>query len=564
MKDSPPAETRVGQYRLDWSLGTVSNGGTAPIMLRPQALAVLKVLNAKPGTLISKDELMTAVWPGIAVTDDSLVQCITEIRKALGDEGHTIIKTVPKRGYVFEPPEFESPKVQAKIWWITGTVAALIAVSGLAAYTLRPEPGRAAVHRPGVAVLPFDNLTGDLKWNRLADGLTEDVITDLARFGHLNVMARHSVEPYKGKAVDVREAGKALGADYVIEGSVQAEGGSLRVSAQLIDAESGGHIWSQRWDRKDPGNIALQSEVAASMAGDVAGIYTQGIIVQAEAAKARLKSPDARTAYEHFLIAADAKARRTKESVAEGFEAIDRALTLDPDFAKAYLTRGWLHLFSTEFNAEWTRGLAAMGLDMKRAFDLAPHDADVLAGYGVYLSYVNRLPEAEEMVRTAVALNANDAHVLCVAATVLPYTGDPEDALALAERKLRLDPHGELSHSMCIFDPFFFGGRHDIVIDLVSRLPEERRGTFQWLMYGASLAYLGRDASVAKSTILSKEAAITAQQYYAGDWYFARDRERKQFFDMFRVLGLPLCATAEQLKAIAKPEPLPECPRLSP
>ena len=432
----------------------------------------------------------------------------------------------------------------------------------LAVYVLRPDIGRAEFYRPGVAVLPFNNLSGDAQWDRLADGLTEDAITDLSRFPHLKVIARHSVDAYRGKAADMREVGLALGVQYVIEGSVQRDGKALRITAQLIDASTGGHVWAQRWNRTDVGNLALQDEVAASIAVETGGVFEAGAIMQADAAKARAKPVEARSAYEHFVISAVAKGRRTKASNAEGFDAINRALTLDPEFALAYTARGWLHLFSTDHGADWNTAIAAMGADTKTAFDLDPLNAITLASYANYLGLVNRLGDMESMLRKAVAINGQDSFVLCIAGSMLPYAGKPEDAVVFADRQRAIDPHAQPALISCPIDAYFFGRRFESAVAVGASVLPESRAPYVRFEYAASLAFLGRtrEAEMARAAFLELRPGSTAQMYYTEGWYFARDEERKLFFDGFRALKLPMCATADQLKLIAKPEPLPECP----
>jgi TolB-like protein/DNA-binding winged helix-turn-helix (wHTH) protein len=555
--------TRINGRDVDLALGKVGNGDAPPVALRPQALAVLTLLAAKPGVLLSKDELMAAVWPGVAVTDDSLVQCITEIRKALGDDKHLVIKTVPKRGYVFEPRAPEAvrrPNQDHRR--IAAALAGFLFIALAATYFAWPSASRAEFYRPGVAVLPFNNLSGNAQWDKLADGLTEDAITDLSRFPHLKVIARHSVEAYRSKVADMREVGKALGVQYVVEGSVQRDGEALRITAQLIDAGTGGHVWAQRWDRTDTGNIALQDEVAASIAVETGGVFETGAIMQADAAKARAKPVEARSAYDHFVIGVAATGRRTEASNAEGFDAINRALALDPEFALAYAKRGWLHNFSTDYGADWTTAIAAMGADMKKAFDLDPHNAVILASYAGYLQYVDRLKDAAAMVREAVAINPNDSFVLCAAAFVLPYAGYPEEALVHANRQRAIDPHAQPVLVTCPVDAYFFGRKFETVAEIATKVLPESRAPYLRFEYAASLAFLGRsaEAETAKAAFLETRPSSTAQTYYTEGWYFARDEERKLFFDGFRALNLPMCATPEQLKLIAKPEPLPECP----
>jgi hypothetical protein len=166
-------------------------------------LAILKLLVAKPGVLVSRDEIMSAVWPNIAVTDDSLVQCVTEIRKALGDDRHAIIKTVPKRGYVFESGAQEKTSLAAKPWTaFAAATAVAMAVVGILLWYNRPPP--VSVQRQSIAVLPFENLSDDPQQVFFADGIAEDLLTDISRLSGVFVIARNSSFAYRGKAAQGR------------------------------------------------------------------------------------------------------------------------------------------------------------------------------------------------------------------------------------------------------------------------------------------------------------------------------------------------------------------------
>jgi TolB-like protein/class 3 adenylate cyclase len=189
-----------------------------------------------------------------------------------------------------------------------------------------PEP--AAAGRPGIAVLPFVNLGGDEVAGRLADGVTEDVITDLARFRDLDVIARNSTEVYEGKPVDVRQVGRDLGVGYVLEGSIQQQGGRVRVTVQLVSAGSGVHLWSERWDRPAEDVFAVQAEVAERVATTLAGY---GVIADAGRADARRRRPEDLTAYDLYLLGAEAKHRATKEATDEAIRLLTRAVETDPN-----------------------------------------------------------------------------------------------------------------------------------------------------------------------------------------------------------------------------------------
>lgn len=310
-------------------------------------------------------------------------------------------------------------------------------------------------------------------------------------------------------------------------------------------------------------NIALQDEVAASIAVETGGVFELGAILRADAAKAKAKPADTRSAYDHFVIGVDAVGKRTKESVAEGADAINRAIALDPKLALAYSKRAFAHMFSTDFGADWNTSMAAALADAKKAFDLDPQNAVVIATYGNFLfQTAGQLADADAMFRKALAIHKDDSFVLCIAAASMPYTGHPEEAVIYADRQRAIDPHAAPALISCPMDAYFFARRFETAAEVAALVLPESRAPYQRFMHAASLAFLGRDAEAdaAAQLFLDARPGVTAQSYFIEGWYFAREQERKLFFDGFRALKLPMCATAEQLKLIAKPEPLPECP----
>ncbi len=181
-------------------------------------------------------------------------------------------------------------------------------------------------------MLPFANLAGDEATGRLADGLTEDIITDLSRYREIDVIAHNSTEVYKGKAVDVRQVGRDLNVRYVLEGSVQREGDQIRVTAQLIDAASGAHLWSERWDKPSKDFFAVQSDIADQLGNRLGG---GGVIEKAEQESARRSRPEDFSAYELYLAARSESARATPEGAKNAIKLFKKALAADPRLARA-------------------------------------------------------------------------------------------------------------------------------------------------------------------------------------------------------------------------------------
>jgi TolB-like protein len=257
-------------------------GGFVPMAVGSRALDVLDVLLDQAGNLVLRDALMAAVWPATAVEDTNLNMQIAAIRRVL-DEGRaesSCIQTVPGRGYRFVLP------------------VTLVAADAVA---LRPSgaPALPLPDKPSIAVLPFANMSGDPEQELFADGITEDVTTALSRYPSLFVIARNSCFTYKGRAVDVKQVGRELGVRYVLEGSLRKAGSRIRVTAQLVEAETNKHFWAERYDRDLANIFAVQDEIT-----EAATIAIAPAIAEAELQRALRKPPgslDAWAAYQRGL-----------------------------------------------------------------------------------------------------------------------------------------------------------------------------------------------------------------------------------------------------------------------
>jgi TolB-like protein len=436
-------------------------------------------------------------------------------------------------------------------------VMALLGVA--AAWWFWPvEPART---NPSIAVLPFTNYGGDEATARLADGITEDIITDLARFRDFDVIARNSTEVYKGKPVDIRQVSQDLGVGYVLEGSIQRQGDRVRVTAQLIDAGTGAHVWSERWDRPTGDVFAVQSELAERVAVRLGGGLRAAAIASNEASRAKRRVPADLTAYDHYLLALEAKVQRTPASLARAMAHLDEALALDPALARGYVARAWLHWFSLDFGAEYDAVIRAMEADVRRAVELDPHDPEARATLAVYYSIVGRWAECEAELTAALEENPANATVLTIVASTLPFLGKPEEGVAYAEKALRLDPRMPRAHLSGVRDTMFFGRRFEEALSILSRMGPENWGRTDFLEAAASYAYLGRteEAADARARLLSQYPDLSAELLLNEGWAFARQEEQDFFVDAVRRAGLPVCATEERLKGFERPVRLPEC-----
>lgn len=261
--------------RLHADEGVLKHPDGTVVDLRPQSREVLRLLVQAPQTIITKAQFTDAVWEGRQVSEDSLVQCIAEIRSALGDNDRTLIQTVPRKGYRFNPPAAtkapEAPGRRQRFLLIAAV--ALVLVAGLAVW-FWPRTNHATA--PVVAVLPLDDLSAAPHQGYLHDALSEGIITELARFPQFRVVARNSSFQFRANPTDVREIGAVLGAGFVVEGSQQYDGEKLRVTVQLVETGTGAHLFSDQFDRDIQDLFVVQDEIVRH----VASVVGQSILTE--------------------------------------------------------------------------------------------------------------------------------------------------------------------------------------------------------------------------------------------------------------------------------------------
>jgi adenylate cyclase len=275
----------------------------------------------------------------------------------------------------------------------------------------------------------------------LSDGITEDITTELSRFSELSVIARNSAFQYKGKAVDIRQVGRELGARYVMEGSVRRSGDRIRIAAQLIDALTGDHRWAERYDRELHDAFAVQDEVARAIVVTLAAHVNR-----AETERALLKPPAAWEAYEYYLRGAEAfflhRSRRTKASLYEARRLLEQSLAIDPDYARAYamLSRVHFHAYYEPFDGDYlSPGALDRALELaETAVHLDARLPQAHAELGSVLHFKRRHDDAIAEFERALALNPN--YIDYLYGSVLMYAGEPARAIEVLEANIRLDP----------------------------------------------------------------------------------------------------------------------------
>jgi len=321
-----PKILQFAGHTLDVASGSL-RAGDREIELRSKSFEVLRYLIENAGRLVTKEELFKTIWPNAIATDESLAHCVSEARNAIGDGAHNIIKTVPRRGYRFVAPvSRSSPDDVSAASEAPAAIPRQGTYSGADLQRELPLPDR-----PSIAVLPFQNMSGDVEQEYFADGVVEEIITALSRFSRLFVIARNSSFKYKGLAVDVKQIGRELGVRYILEGSVRKAAQRVRITGQLVDAANGAHLWAERFDGALEDVFDLQDRVAASVAGAIAPK-----LEQAEIERAKRKPTESLIAYDYFLHGMENAYQNTRETVSEALQLFSRAIELDPSFAAAY------------------------------------------------------------------------------------------------------------------------------------------------------------------------------------------------------------------------------------
>jgi TolB-like protein/tetratricopeptide (TPR) repeat protein len=451
---------RIGTASVCLDSGWVCAGDGREASLRPKTVDLLRVLAAQRDTVITKDALFSAVWPGVLVVEDSLVQCVSEIRAALGAGDRDRLQTLPKRGYrlASEPDQRSSE---------TGYL-----VADAAAVESQPA---------SILVLPFEDLSEPANQGHFADGMTEDIIAELTRWREVHVVSRSSANGLKGRAVDVRAVAAEMRVRYVLEGTVRRSGDRLRITAQLIDGQTATSVWADRFDQTGDDVLALQDAVTARLLHSLIGAH--GVIVRSDMQKAWRKAEVDLCEYDYALRSRDHFYRRTPQDNARAIAICREGRQRFPHSGLLKIQEGWNHFLVSQHGVvEAHEAASAMqeaarlveeGMDdpalpaggrriglwlqahleihLKRDYDAArrhafavvetyPNDTDGLFWMSEMIVYAGDRKTARQWLAKALALNRYpDDYKLAVLIELEYLEGRYEDALAYRDQVKNLD-----------------------------------------------------------------------------------------------------------------------------
>ena len=417
---------RFASFVLDTGRRELRQGDSL-VAVEPQVFDVLEFLVRARNRVVSRDDLLAAVWHGRIVSEATLSSRVNSARAAIGDSGveQRLIRTLPRKGVRF-----------------VGAVQEIADAS--------PEPVEDAAfdgatthaghsREPSVAVLPFANMSGDPEQDYFADGMAQEVITALSRCSGLFVIARNSSFTYKGKAVDVRRVGRELGVSYVLEGSVRRSGVRLRITGQLIDAASGVHLWADRFEGGLRDVFELQDRVSESVAAAI-----EPTLQFAEIGRHRQNRPNQLDSYDLLLRAYRLDFEFTADSMAAALDCLGQALKIDPAYAPAMAAAAYCHA-QRHFQG-WAPQDEAGRMEAVRlawhAVELAPNDAQVLwmAAFAIWNMAQEGRERARELFSRSLLVNPNSAMALTLAGWIETMCGNHREGREMIARARRLNP----------------------------------------------------------------------------------------------------------------------------
>ena len=484
----------LGPFRLDTESALLLHGGE-PTALGRRAAVLLRLLVEQRGALVSREALIEAAWPGQIVEDGNLTVQIGALRKVLDTApgGDRWIETMPRRGYRFVGPVAAEKALETIATAAPAdTARAPMITPQYSTVTAAANTGLALPDKPSVAVLPFLNISGDPEQEYFADGMAEDIITELSRFRALFVIARSSTFTYKGRAVDVREIARELGVRYVLEGSVRRIGDNVRVTAQLIDAISGVHLWAERYDRAFRDIFAMQDEITASVA-----VVIEPVLARAERERVLRKPPERLDAWEAYQRGLWHFYRYGAEDnrIAQTFFC--QAIALDPNFAPGHygiaMARFW------DFWLYSTRPLAEVQVEALKAAhaSVAADERDAMAHAVLALMTLTggEWDAAIAVARAGLSLNPNNAFVLSVMGVTLTHGGIVGEGVEILRQAVRASPRDPMIWlwHLWIGWGLFHLGRFADAIEANHEVARLRPGFANPIILNvAALAHLGR------------------------------------------------------------------------
>lgn len=508
-------ELTIGRFHLDLQHRKLFTNG-APVELKPKAMDILCVLASAQGKMVTKDELMEQVWPGLVVEENNIQVHISALRKALNEEKGepAYLLTVSGRGYR-----------------LVGVTPLALSNSDKADTGTRPN-------RPSIAVLPFQNMSSDPEQEYFADGVVAEIIAGLSRIKWLFVIASNSSFTYKGKPVDLKQAGHDLGVRYVLEGGVQKSGNRVRINVQLIEAQSGIHLWANRYDRLLDDIFAVQDEIAMSVVGAI-----EPGLRKVEVERVKRRRPESLDAYDLVLQALPFIYKVMPQSSAPAIPLLEKALELESGYPFAHAALAWCYHIRFSRGGLNEEDRRSSILHARTAVSGATDDATTLAIAAFVIWFDEHdFTTAFDLFDRALALSNSNVIALCMSAVALAWSGKTEIAIERAQRAIKLSPFDSLNYLsyQALAGANFHAKRYDEACASARRAVESNPSfSVPYAYLTAALVRSGRveEAKRAAQQLLTLDPGFTVRRFFVT--VGVAPEVFSAFADAWREAGLP-------------------------
>ncbi len=549
---------RLGPFTFSMKTKELKDEDGNAVHLRNQSTDILTYLVRRNGEPVSKTDLIENIWPDTFVTDDSLVQCVADIRRALNDTEHKIVQTLPKKGYKLDAVPITGdgqrgtgPSNQSTSRKFGSSLPLLLIVlAGISLFTwqatktdFKPiDPATANFplpEKPSIAVLAFDDQSQGTDKGYLSDAISSEIITRLSHFPDFFVIAKNSSFHYRDKSADVRQVARELGVRYVLEGTQQKAGDQLRVTAQLVDAKAGNTIWVETYDRDLVEMFELQADITRTIAATL-----EENVNQAEYNRLLRRPTESLEAYDLVNRGRAERLKFTPEGNELALEFSEKALAIDQGYSEAYFSIAWVHINC--FRWAWC-GDRPQEDALEQAFRAARKavalDPDSSLAHWVLANAIMQSGDLEQAAveyDRSIALNPSSAGVLADSTEALIYLGRVNEGVARIQAAIRLNPHHPDWYLWTLAWAHYFAGEYEAGLEAVQSMadmPNLARRT-----QAALLVRLGRvtEAREAITRLLENAPGYTIEmQRHSLAGKFRNQNAAEQFLSDLRAAGLP-------------------------
>ncbi len=558
----------IGDWKVSPTEGLLLRGDDV-VHIEPKAMELLVYLAQRQGEVVAREDIEKDVWGGTLVSYDSITSTVIKLRKALQDNAREpdYIATIPKRGYelIASVGEQEDPGTHEgtqsnglqhanKSTWYFLSAGFLVVAVGVAWFVLsasvdpvlidesnvspvsKENIAQQSLETPSIAVLPFVNMSGDPEQEYFSDGITEDIITDLSRLKNLAVIARNSSFTYKDTTSNVVDIGDDLKVSHVLEGSVRRSGDRVRITAQLIDAINGQHLWAERYDRELNDVFAVQDEITEQI------VTALSVQLSGEEKHRTNKISRNFEAYDLLLKGRRAASKRSEDDGNNAIALYKEAISLDPELARAYgslaivLTRQAILGYTDEPVEVQDRALELA----QKAVSIDPTSPQTLFALGFVYLWKKQFSEASEMLEKAIDIAPNYADGYALLARINNHLGRAEKAIPLIEKGMELNPHYTFEYLTILASAYYALGEYQKAVNYLESAIERNQAHVPTILYlTASYVQLGRleDAEWQITELEMRHPSITLS-HWESVGSIVDGTTKNRLFDDLRTAGM--------------------------